>query len=159
MFVSWGFWSHLGRWREREDEDCCYQHPKWWQRSPRLCRESRRSTIPITQLQMTLNTQVQNKVWLLAKTHFWTFDFIIISEVVSFHYSPDINFFRNRLIPYHFWGHPGHCTSKRHFCTFVTELFGCSKVRDFHSVVVGDQNTRTKTKRRRIDLLWRSDWL
>lgn len=83
MFVSWGFWSHLGRWREQEDEDCCYRHPKWWQRSPHLCRESRRLAIPITQLQMTLNTQVQNKVWLLAKS-LKCIHFIFIS--FSFYY-------------------------------------------------------------------------
>lgn len=59
MSVSWGFWSHLGRWRGQEGEGCCCQHPKWWQRSPRLCRESLRSEVPTIQLQMTCNPQVK----------------------------------------------------------------------------------------------------
>lgn len=69
-------------------------------------------------------------------------------KYVWFYYSPYVYFFRHRLISYHFWRHPGHRARKRHLCTFVTELFGRPKVRDFHSVIVGDQNTKTDTNRR-----------
>lgn len=72
----------------------------------------------------------------------------IALNMCNFYYSPYVYFFRHRLISYHFWRHPGHRARKRHLCTFVTELFGRPKVRDFHSVIVGDQNTKTDTNRR-----------
>lgn len=61
-FVSWGFWSRLGRWRGQGGGDCCCRRPRWWRTSQRLCREFLQSAVPITRLQRTWSTKVEDQV-------------------------------------------------------------------------------------------------
>lgn len=42
--------------------------------------------------------------------------------------SPYIDFFRDRFIAYHLWGHPGNGAGEGHLGTFVTELLRCAKI-------------------------------